>query len=76
MNQNTLDFDNDITESKLYTYQPYDFKGNPSLAVIDTILYKSPDSVLLEGLGIGYRGMSGAIATKKGHYKSLFLLGK
>ena len=48
-----------------YFRQPYDLKGKwveSSFASIESILYKSPNSDLLEGLDIGFRGMSGAIA--------------
>lgn len=54
----------------LFFRQPYDEQGKwlgdrSELAAKDAVVYKSPNSELLEAIDIGFRGLSGAIATEK-----------
>lgn len=59
----------EIYQVQYYTYQPYDFDGNKVkvksnsyvMASGNTTIYNSPGTECFESIGIGYRGMSGAI---------------
>ena len=57
------------TSVKFYFYQPFTYSGQmgkeASLGRIDGVIYKSPDSDLFETIGIGFRGMSGALCINK-----------
>jgi len=58
----------DPTTVDFYFRQPYDGEGkwvdDSSFASLNAVLYPSPESKLLEAVDVGFRGMSGAIATK------------
>lgn len=58
------------TNVDFFFRQPYNADGvwvnNSALASIDSVLYPSPESQLLEALDVGFRGMSGAVALKHG----------
>lgn len=55
----------DDEEIKFYFYQPFSHTGKISkyatLGRVDGVIYKSPESDLYETIGIGFRGMSGAL---------------
>jgi hypothetical protein len=59
-----LDFDS-LVHANFYFLQPVHFDGtmtnNYSLGAMTGIIYQSPNSLLYEGINIGFRGMSGAI---------------
>ncbi len=72
-NQNFLELSNDKilhpTKVEFFFHQPYNTNGilveNSSFASINSVVYPSPESELLEALDVGFRGMSGALALKQ-----------
>jgi hypothetical protein len=56
---------------ELYFYQPYDLYGKlqegGSFGKINAAAYQSPNSMLLESIGVGFRGLSGALVLENIH---------
>ena len=56
------------TNVDFFFRQPYNANGqwvdNPTFGSMNSVLYPSPESNLLEALDVGFRGMSGAVAVK------------
>jgi hypothetical protein len=55
----------DPIDGNFYFNQPFDMNGRlskaPTLGKVKGIVYPSPGSTFLESIGIGFRGMSGAV---------------
>jgi len=59
---------NQIYHTNYFYYQPYNWKqektkSSYSLGCANTIIYSSPETEYFEAIGIGWRGLSGAIIT-------------
>lgn len=57
----------DPIDGNFYFNQPFDMNGvltkAPTLGKVRGIIYPSPNSKFLESIGIGFKGMSGAVCT-------------